>query len=129
MSSTDAVTVSRDPAVAAPPAPSAVNAAVNPIAALSVRLAIVSPSQTGACRPSRIEAGNRGERGHRRKFPWLNGPAATAMPSPSTADVTQLLLRWGQGNEAALNQLVPLVQAELRRIARRQMGHERAGHT
>jgi RNA polymerase sigma-70 factor (ECF subfamily) len=51
------------------------------------------------------------------------------MPLPSTAQVTQLLLAWGQGDEAALDQLVPVVHAELRRIARRQMGNERAGHT
>ena len=47
----------------------------------------------------------------------------------STAQVTQLLLAWGQGDEGALNQLVPMVYAELRRIARRQMGRERVGHT
>jgi RNA polymerase sigma-70 factor (ECF subfamily) len=48
---------------------------------------------------------------------------------PSTAEVTHLLLAWGNGDEAAFEQLVPLVHAELRRIARRQMAHERAGHT
>lgn len=51
------------------------------------------------------------------------------MPNPSTLQVTQLLQAWGQGDTAALEQLVPVVHAELRRIARRQMGHERAGHT
>jgi RNA polymerase sigma factor (TIGR02999 family) len=40
-----------------------------------------------------------------------------------------LLQAWGQGDAAAFEQLVPVVHAELRRIARRQMGHERAGHT
>jgi len=48
---------------------------------------------------------------------------------PSTAQVTKLLLAWGNGDEAAFAQLVPVVHAELRRIARRQMGHERVGHT
>jgi RNA polymerase sigma factor (TIGR02999 family) len=51
------------------------------------------------------------------------------MSSPSASQVTQLLQAWGQGDTAALEQLVPVVHAELRRIAQRQMGHERAGHT
>lgn len=44
-------------------------------------------------------------------------------------EVTGLLLSWGQGDEAALERLVPLVQQELHRIARRYMAGERAGHT
>jgi RNA polymerase sigma factor (TIGR02999 family) len=40
-----------------------------------------------------------------------------------------LLLAWGQGDQAALEQLMPLVHGELRRLARRHMGHERVGHT
>lgn len=51
------------------------------------------------------------------------------MPIPSTAQVTNLLLAWGNGDEMAFEQLVPMVHAELRRIARRHMGHEHAGHT
>jgi len=51
------------------------------------------------------------------------------MPESSPVPVTQLLLAWGQGDEAALEQLIPLVHAELRRVARRRMGHERVGHT
>jgi RNA polymerase sigma-70 factor (ECF subfamily) len=46
-----------------------------------------------------------------------------------TEEVTQLLRAWGQGDEAALEQLLPLVDAELRRLARRYMGRERKGHT
>lgn len=46
-----------------------------------------------------------------------------------TPEVTQLLLAWGDGDSAAFEQLVPLVHAELRRIARRHMGHERPDHT
>lgn len=49
------------------------------------------------------------------------------MPSPP--DVTALLGDWSRGNPAALNQLLPLVYAELRRIASRQLRRERAGHT
>jgi RNA polymerase sigma factor (TIGR02999 family) len=43
--------------------------------------------------------------------------------------VTELLLAWGNGDQAALEQLIPLVHAELRRIASRYMARERAGHT
>jgi RNA polymerase sigma-70 factor, ECF subfamily len=44
-------------------------------------------------------------------------------------DVTRLLLSWRQGDEAALEQLIPMVHGELRRIAGRCMAGERAGHT
>ena len=44
-------------------------------------------------------------------------------------DITQLLARWQDGDAAALEQLVPIVHEELRRVARRQMARERAGHT
>lgn len=46
----------------------------------------------------------------------------------STHEVTQLLVAWNQGDQMALEQLVPLVHAELHRLARRYMGNERAGH-
>jgi RNA polymerase sigma-70 factor (ECF subfamily) len=44
-------------------------------------------------------------------------------------DVTRLLARWKDGDEAALQQLLPIVHEELRRLAQRQMAGERAGHT
>lgn len=44
-------------------------------------------------------------------------------------EVTQLLAAWGKGDKSALDRLLPLVHAELRRIARRQMSQERDGHT
>jgi RNA polymerase sigma factor (TIGR02999 family) len=47
----------------------------------------------------------------------------------STQDVTQLLRAWSEGDEAAREQLVPLVQTELHRLARAYMGRERRGHT
>jgi RNA polymerase sigma factor (TIGR02999 family) len=50
------------------------------------------------------------------------------MAELSTHEVTQLLLAWNKGDQLALEQLVPLVQAELHRLARRYMGNERAGH-
>jgi RNA polymerase sigma factor (TIGR02999 family) len=43
--------------------------------------------------------------------------------------VTQLLLAWSQGSRQALEDLVPVVYAELRRIAARYFRHERPGHT
>jgi len=47
----------------------------------------------------------------------------------STRDVTALLLDWSCGNEAALNELLPIVYSELRRIAARHLRKERANHT
>ena len=44
-------------------------------------------------------------------------------------NVTGLLLKWGQGDESALERLIPLVHQELHRIARRCMAGERAGHS
>ena len=43
--------------------------------------------------------------------------------------VTELLVAYRGGDRAALDRLVPLVYAELRRIAARYIGRERAGHT
>jgi RNA polymerase sigma factor (TIGR02999 family) len=43
--------------------------------------------------------------------------------------VTALLLEWREGDESALDRLVPIVHGELRRIARRCMAGERAGHS
>ena len=51
------------------------------------------------------------------------------MPAPSSQPLTQLLLAWRQGDQAALEQLVPLVYQELRRLARRYMAGQRPGHT
>jgi RNA polymerase sigma factor (TIGR02999 family) len=43
--------------------------------------------------------------------------------------VTALLLAWRAGDEEALGRIVPLVQEELRQIARRCLRNERAGHS
>jgi len=43
--------------------------------------------------------------------------------------VTRLLVEWGRGDQESLNQLLPLVNSELRRIARRHMRTESPGHT
>ena len=52
----------------------------------------------------------------------------TALRTPSH-EVTHLLMAWNDGDEAALNQLMPLVYKELRRLARNRLGRERVGHT
>ena len=48
--------------------------------------------------------------------------------SPSH-EVTRLLVAWSNGDKAALDQLMPLVHTELRRLAHHYMSRERAGHT
>jgi len=48
---------------------------------------------------------------------------------PSAQEVTQLLVDWRNGNQAALDQLMPLVYDELRRLAKRYMNRENPGHT
>ncbi|WP_287128293.1 sigma-70 family RNA polymerase sigma factor [Candidatus Cyanaurora vandensis] len=52
----------------------------------------------------------------------------TLTPDRST-DVTELLLDWRNGNSAALARLIPLVHAELHRIARSYLRQERTDHT
>jgi len=44
-------------------------------------------------------------------------------------EVTELLLAWGNGNKEALDKLMPLVYAELRKLARQHLNKERPGHT
>src|SRR4051812_28191739 len=51
------------------------------------------------------------------------------MPTPPPEAVTDLLRAWSDGDEEALGRLLPLVEAELRRLARAYMGRERPGHT
>jgi RNA polymerase sigma-70 factor, ECF subfamily len=54
--------------------------------------------------------------------------ARILMATQTSKEVTQLLLAWNNGDPAAFEQLVPLVQAELHRLARHYMRNERAGH-
>ena len=51
------------------------------------------------------------------------------MASRPAPDVTQLLVAWSQGDEQALEQLMPLVYQELRRLAKRYMAREYPGQT
>ena len=47
----------------------------------------------------------------------------------SQATITQLLIKWREGDQAALNELLPLVYGELRRIAKYYLRQERPEHT
>jgi RNA polymerase sigma factor (TIGR02999 family) len=51
------------------------------------------------------------------------------MTTPSSHEVTRLLLAWNEGEQAAFEKLMPLVHAELHRLAHRYMKGERRGHT
>ena len=59
-----------------------------------------------------------------------SGVARTMPPSTLTSStVTQILEEWGQGDDQALEHLIPLVYAELRRLARYYFENEAPGHT
>ena len=47
----------------------------------------------------------------------------------STSQVTQLLRAWNEGDESALEKLMPIVYDELHRMARQYMAYESPGHT
>jgi RNA polymerase sigma factor (TIGR02999 family) len=51
------------------------------------------------------------------------------MVALSPNEVTRLLVDWGNGDQAALEELIPLVYDELRRMAGRYMRRETQGHT
>jgi len=57
----------------------------------------------------------------------MTGETRRSRPSPRT--ITQVLAQAGAGSPAAYDELFPLVYAELRRIAAREMRHERPGRT
>ena len=54
---------------------------------------------------------------------------ARAADSKSPEQITELLRAWGRGDQAAFDQLAPVVYAELRRLARHYMARERTDHT
>ncbi|HTI42297.1 MAG TPA: sigma-70 family RNA polymerase sigma factor [Vicinamibacterales bacterium] len=56
-------------------------------------------------------------------------PSGGVLPQQSSGAVTQLLRAWSDGDDAAFDQLAPLVEAELRRLARGYMARERPSHT
>src|SRR5215475_12823048 len=51
------------------------------------------------------------------------------MAVPSQHEITGLLQAWRRGDQSALEQLVPLVEAELHRLAHRYLARERRAHT
>jgi RNA polymerase sigma factor (TIGR02999 family) len=55
--------------------------------------------------------------------------ASDRSPEDASPDLTGLLLAWSRGDEAALEELMPLVYADLRRMAARQLRHERSEHS
>src|SRR3989441_2570497 len=56
-------------------------------------------------------------------------PIEKVLETPLAGAVTELVRAWGDGDDGALEQLTPLVEAELRRLARGYMRRERRGHT
>jgi RNA polymerase sigma factor (TIGR02999 family) len=50
------------------------------------------------------------------------------MTAPSTHEITELLVAWGNGDQEALDKLTPLVYQELHRLAEHYMKGERSGH-
>jgi RNA polymerase sigma factor (TIGR02999 family) len=91
-----------------------------------------------------VECGNAGLRGEHPQKRTRNGriqdrvgawrvcdtaPIGKVLATPSPGAVTELLRAWGDGDDAALERLTPLVEGELRRLARGYMGRERRGHT
>jgi RNA polymerase sigma factor (TIGR02999 family) len=51
------------------------------------------------------------------------------MQTESPKEITRLLVAWGDGDQSALEELAPLVQSELHRLAHLYMSRERPGHT
>jgi len=51
------------------------------------------------------------------------------MQTPPPQEITQLLLRWSRGEQAALDQLMPVVYEELRKLAHSYLRRERPDHT
>jgi RNA polymerase sigma-70 factor (ECF subfamily) len=49
--------------------------------------------------------------------------------TPSPKSITQLLIEWRDGDEKAIDRLMPLVYDELNRLAHRYMRRERPGHS
>jgi RNA polymerase sigma factor (TIGR02999 family) len=51
------------------------------------------------------------------------------MQTHSPKQITRLRVAWGDGDQSALEEVAPLVQEELHRLAHHYMGRERPGHT
>jgi len=51
------------------------------------------------------------------------------MAISASENVTKMLVAWGEGDDSARDELIPVVYDQLRRIARRRLRGERAGHS
>jgi len=58
----------------------------------------------------------------------VQDPTTSATPA-AVPDVSGLLRAWSQGDSHALDDLIPVVYAELHRLARQYMNRERVGHS
>jgi RNA polymerase sigma factor (TIGR02999 family) len=62
-------------------------------------------------------------------FPGGFRVGSNSLPEATSNAVTQLLIRWKEGDEQALHDLVPVVYEELRRLAHYYLRSERPEHT
>jgi len=60
---------------------------------------------------------------------YFGDPEGRPGMSSPPQNVTGLLIQWSEGDTAAFEQLLPIVYAELRQMARRQMAGQNPGHT
>jgi RNA polymerase sigma factor (TIGR02999 family) len=51
------------------------------------------------------------------------------MARDSSAPISELLIHWGKGDRKALEEILPLVYEELRRLARHHLRQQRSNHT
>ncbi len=51
------------------------------------------------------------------------------MNNSISPQITGLLVEWSNGSKSALDEMLPLIETELRRLAHRYMSRERPGHT
>jgi RNA polymerase sigma factor (TIGR02999 family) len=51
------------------------------------------------------------------------------MSEPPQLPITQMLLDWSEGDQSALERMMPIVYSELHRLAHHYMSRERDGHT
>lgn len=81
-------------------------------------------------RARRIMKRNRGQPGYNVAGAYHGAHERAAMDRQvPVGEVTQLLLQWRSGDEAALRSLLPLVYEELRVMARRHLNREHGPHT
>ncbi len=60
---------------------------------------------------------------------YVRFPPPMAVNPPPSGNITELLRAWGDGDQAALKHLTPMVYDELHRIAHGYMSRENEGHT